>query len=1295
MSACDNGHRDVVKLLLDRNAQVDIVSVDGMTALMFASSKGYLEIVNMLLDNGAQVNFQSFKKSRTALIEASENGHVNVVKLLIDKGAQVNVTVNEMSALSVACMRGQTDVVQLLLDKDADFNFRYQPKEGPVLTPLAIACAFGYIEIVELLLDKGADINDGGSNLLAACINEQIELIKLLLDKGADVNCYIENPYGGPSLLEVCKRGNVEVVKLLIDKGADVNFYSHGLTNLIAACNNGHTEVAKLLIDKGADVNTCSHGLTNLTEDNGCTALMISCQNGHIEVVKLLLYNGADVNFHLDNGWTALLFACQYRHIEMIKLLIDKGAEVNICSNDGWTPLIRATRNGYINVIKLLLSKGALVDFQGYCGVTALMVATKLGYKRMVKVLIEHGADVYVEGDEGMSALAFAAENSRDDIISLLLGSSSDSETESETEDDEYESDEYEESESEEPELEDDKSDSGASELSESNYEDSKDVSEKRLLAAIEMAIKDGGIINSVLLHGVFLGPPRSGKDSLMKRLIGEMPSDRSPSTGAAENVLYVKMEKSTTFPATIEDSKWTRLMYNEEALQIMKAVSSKNVNITQKDSSTDITQHDCETDLSIADEITSKSEHIKTTHEIEFLKKNSNLSQLASMSRSLEPTTVQEIISQSKHKTPMEIFKEAIRNKDIEGLKKCLANTQLLYLTNTGGQMEFQEVLPLLVSGPSIFFITFELHRSITDTFSVVYELSNGELSKSYQSSLSVMETILQTLSSISAMGTYVYKRLQRKAVPLRPKVFIIGTHKDLLDKRSAKANIESIDKHLQAVINSTSHYREGIIQFASESRMIFTVNNHDPNDSDFQRIRTAVEKVVETGDYRIRSPTRWMIYSLVMRQLQDPIKSYNECYEIAKDCGIRDKSEFDEVLHFIHTKMGLIRYFPCKELADFVIIDPQILFEKITELIIETFTFDNVGKHAMEVFKNKGIFSLNDFERINSRTSCQSLTPKLFAKLLEHLRIAAPLQQDGVIKYFIPCALAHADKKELASSTSVLPPLLVTFQCGYCPKGIFGTLITYLIANEMQSSFEWEIITERIYRDEVNFQVGPYDIITVKFLPTHLEITLMASNPDLPRQHCSEKEVCQEVHQSVEKGIIAVTSSINYINAQHSFTFYCTSESCRNNSHPAKLNRIKEKICSLSCDKQKSCFPLPSGYEKWQLYSTEVCNGLKKSHYPSLISQLNNCTAKWREIGTHLGFQQEELNIIEARPLLLNTAPKSWLSTLLSEWMEWAPGDSRGSTKYANLGDLKSAVSKAGFGVVASGLSLDQDID
>lgn len=135
------------------------------------------------------------------------------------------------------------------------------------------------------------------------------------------------------------------------------------------------------------------------------------------------------------------------------------------------------------------------------------------------------------------------------------------------------------------------------------------------------------------------------------------------------------------------------------------------------------------------------------------------------------------------KHKSPMDIFKGAVKNKGLEGLKTHLEKSWSLYLTNTGGQMEFQELLPLLVSGPSIFFITFQLHKELCECFSVEYELPSRKSCKCYQSSLSILESILQTLSSISAIGTFVYKGLQKEKVPLKPKVFIIGTHKDLLD--------------------------------------------------------------------------------------------------------------------------------------------------------------------------------------------------------------------------------------------------------------------------------------------------------------------------------------------------------------------------------------------------------------------------------------------------------------------------------------------------------------------------------
>ena len=52
-------------------------------------------------------------------------------------------------------------------------------------------------------------------------------------------------------------------------------------------------------------------------------------------------------------------------------------------------------------------------------------------------------------------------------------------------------------------------------------------------------------------------------------------------------------------------------------------------------------------------------------------------------------------------------------------------------------------------------------------------------------------------------------------------------------------------------------------------------------------------------------------------------------------KGVGIRD---MNEALHFIRTKMGLVRYFPHEDLKDLVIVDPQTVFKKVTELV-ETF--------------------------------------------------------------------------------------------------------------------------------------------------------------------------------------------------------------------------------------------------------------------------------------------------------------------------------------------------------------------
>ena len=87
------------------------------------------------------------------------------------------------------------------------------------------------------------------------------------------------------------------------------------------------------------------------------------------------------------------------------------------------------------------------------------------------------------------------------------------------------------------------------------------------------------------------------------------------------------------------------------------------------------------------------------------------------------------------------------------------------------------------------------------------------------------------------------------------------------------------------------------------------------------------------------------------------------------------------------------------------------------------------------------------------------------------------------------------------------------------------------------------------------------------------------------------------------------------------------------------------------------------------------------QKRNFTSLYEQLSKHSHKWSTIGAHLGFLQSELDNIQARPRLFSDAPNSYLRAMIAEWLEWAPGDSRGSGDFATLNDLKKALHKVGL--------------
>ena len=59
---------------------------DDSTALMFACEKGHVEAARLLLEKGAAVDAQD-ENGVTPLMTACEEGHVEVARLLLEKGA--------------------------------------------------------------------------------------------------------------------------------------------------------------------------------------------------------------------------------------------------------------------------------------------------------------------------------------------------------------------------------------------------------------------------------------------------------------------------------------------------------------------------------------------------------------------------------------------------------------------------------------------------------------------------------------------------------------------------------------------------------------------------------------------------------------------------------------------------------------------------------------------------------------------------------------------------------------------------------------------------------------------------------------------------------------------------------------------------------------------------------------------------------------------------------------------------------------------------------------------------------
>ena len=147
--AAAKGHFDVVRFLIEQNAEVDGRTSSNSTPLRAAAFNGHLNIVRCLVENGADVNARNNFNS-TPLMLTCHNGHLDVASYLVKHGANINIQDNAgHSCLHYASKRGHVQLVCELLALGAK-----QTQNLNRLTPLLEASNNCKIEMVEWFINR-------------------------------------------------------------------------------------------------------------------------------------------------------------------------------------------------------------------------------------------------------------------------------------------------------------------------------------------------------------------------------------------------------------------------------------------------------------------------------------------------------------------------------------------------------------------------------------------------------------------------------------------------------------------------------------------------------------------------------------------------------------------------------------------------------------------------------------------------------------------------------------------------------------------------------------------------------------------------------------------------------------------------------------------------------------------------------------------------------------------------------------------------------------------------------------
>ncbi|KAF3196275.1 hypothetical protein TWF106_005153 [Orbilia oligospora] len=334
--ASSKGFRAAAVTFLDWRANIDALNTaSNRRALHAACENGHEDVVRILLQRGASVNVRD-EDGKTPLHLAAADGGEGITRMLIQSGADLNAIDDEGDLpLHVAAAYGSANIVPLFLRARVKID---TPGSGG-RTPLMKAVMGGHKTTVRCLLDEGAHVNhrdDMGWSAVHWAVRKGNEtLTRILLEEGANIHERTADEQNAICL--AVHHDMKSLVRFLVENGAAINGYGgNGMAPIHLAAMMGKEGILSVLLELGALVNNYTKG----SAINSQTALMVAIIQQHEGIVRILL-NHSHINLEAEdrNRSTALHYAVQKANIPIVKMVLDKNPRLEDMNIDGKTPI--------------------------------------------------------------------------------------------------------------------------------------------------------------------------------------------------------------------------------------------------------------------------------------------------------------------------------------------------------------------------------------------------------------------------------------------------------------------------------------------------------------------------------------------------------------------------------------------------------------------------------------------------------------------------------------------------------------------------------------------------------------------------------------------------------------------------------------------------------------------------------------------------------------------------------------------------------------------------------------------